>query len=248
MTGKAILVGQGAGATAGWLVTDVQPELVHAVVAVEPSGPPCGTAFDRNKAANLRVYKELIKHDPTSRPYGLTDIPISYDPPANLDIGFGLTFANSAAPLETTLARRADDKAICILQKDFPEVYGRPACVRKLFHIGKVPHAIVTAQASPHSTFDWATVEFMRQAGASVDWLNLEQMGILGNGHLMFLETNSDVVAGAVDNWIRTKTGMNNNTMCMTETLPEPTELLDTKHQLQEAKGKCSSGTAISPC
>ena len=61
----------------------------------------------------------------------------------------------------------------------------------------------MTAEASRHSTHDWATVDFLTQAGVSVQWLELEKHGIRGNGHLCFLETNSDAIAGFFSSWIR---------------------------------------------
>ena len=52
----------------GWLIADARPQLVKAVVAVEPAGPPFENAvFDTNKA----------------RAWGVTDIAITYDPPVN---------------------------------------------------------------------------------------------------------------------------------------------------------------------
>ncbi|KAI9172266.1 putative secreted lipase [Paramyrothecium foliicola] len=248
VTGRAVLVGEGAGATAAWLATDVQADLVQAVVAIEPSGPPCGTPLDKNKSADVRTYTENIRHDPNSRPYGLTDIPLSYDPPANLDYSFALTFAQSSAPLDVKVVNRSDGKGSCVVQKDLPASEGQRSAARQLLHLRKVPHAIITAPASPHSTFDWATVEFMRQAGAQVDWLKLDMLGIYGNGHLMFLETNSDVVAGTVDSWIRSKTGPGPNVaMCMPDSRPEPLALPETKQTLQELAGPSAAAAVNSP-
>lgn len=78
----------------------------------------------------------------------------------------------------------------------------QPNRVRELYHLKKVPHAVVTAHASSHTVYDWATVAFLRQAGCDVSWLKLEEHNILGNGHLMFLETNSNDVAELIASWV----------------------------------------------
>jgi pimeloyl-ACP methyl ester carboxylesterase len=64
--GPAILVSHSAGGPLGWLMADVRPELVRALVAVEPLGPP----FLENGAGGL------------SLPWGLTAAPLTFDPPA----------------------------------------------------------------------------------------------------------------------------------------------------------------------
>jgi hypothetical protein len=47
--------------------------------------------------AMVRVGKELTRKVRKERgATGLTDIPISYDPPTNFDVGFGFAFAKSA--------------------------------------------------------------------------------------------------------------------------------------------------------
>ncbi|KEY68359.1 hypothetical protein S7711_01137 [Stachybotrys chartarum IBT 7711] len=208
VTGKAILVGSGAGGNAAWLAADVEPATVAMVVALEPNGPPFGVACGNS----ARVYDGNITYSAAHRPYGLTDIPLTYDPPADAAFGFD---SSVSRPLDIAKVQCFEGAmGACILQKpltlastDVDQViaHDHQAQVRELMHLKKMPHAIFTAQASPHTTYDWATVEFLKQAGASVDWIKLEDFQIYGNGHLMHLELNSDAVAGLVNNWIRMK-------------------------------------------
>ena len=66
--GPAIVLTHSQAGSFGWLLADVRPKLVKGIVAVEPAGPPLESAvFAEGKA----------------RPWGLTDIPLTYDPPAN---------------------------------------------------------------------------------------------------------------------------------------------------------------------
>ncbi|KAI5467581.1 hypothetical protein BGZ63DRAFT_399148 [Mariannaea sp. PMI_226] len=210
--GKAFLVGEGSGGTMAWLATDVEPDLVAGVVAVEPSGPPFGTAF--SKINSPRTYTPFIEREAGSRLYGVADIPLTYDPPTHTH-RTSEHFARD--PLDVESVMRPDRQGSCFLQRVAPEpevveigpsgkslsTLEPPCKVRQLINLKIVPHAIVTAHASSHSVFDWATFAFLQQAGVSVDWLQLEAFGILGNGHLMFLETNSDEIAGVVERWIQ---------------------------------------------
>jgi pimeloyl-ACP methyl ester carboxylesterase len=65
-TGPAVVVTHSLGAPAGWLAAAARPDLVRAVVALEPPGPP-------------------FLHAPQmglSLDWGLTSAPLPYDPPA----------------------------------------------------------------------------------------------------------------------------------------------------------------------
>jgi pimeloyl-ACP methyl ester carboxylesterase len=64
--GSAIVLTHSQSGAFGWLIADARPNLVKAVVAIEPSGPP----FDNT-----------INGTGKGRAYGPTDIRISYDPP-----------------------------------------------------------------------------------------------------------------------------------------------------------------------
>ena len=66
--GPAIILTHSQSGPFGWLIADARPQLVKAVVAVEPAGPPFENAvFNTDKA----------------RAWGVTDIPMTYDPPVN---------------------------------------------------------------------------------------------------------------------------------------------------------------------
>jgi pimeloyl-ACP methyl ester carboxylesterase len=64
--GPAILMAHSAGGPMGWLVADARPDLVKALVEIEPMGPPF--------AANPDLGFSLD--------WGLSAAPITYDPPA----------------------------------------------------------------------------------------------------------------------------------------------------------------------
>jgi uncharacterized metal-binding protein len=63
---------------------------------------------------------------------------------------------------------------------------------------------VVTGQASYHAPYDWATVAYLRQAGVKKTLhLVLAEHGIYGNGHMLFLEKNSDEIALLIEKWIK---------------------------------------------
>jgi pimeloyl-ACP methyl ester carboxylesterase len=64
--GPAIVLTHSQSGPFGWLIADVRPRLVKAIVAVEPSGPP---------------FEATINGSGKARAWGPSDIAITYDPP-----------------------------------------------------------------------------------------------------------------------------------------------------------------------
>lgn len=174
-----------------------------AVIAIEPEGPPCGTAL--NTKGGFHHYTPFITYDHAIREYGLADIPLNYHPPVR---SCDMALDESQSPLDLVQFCRATEAGECVLQA---AVEGSRQ-FRQLWQLAKVPHAVVTAHASSHSVYDWATVSFMKQAGLNVKWIRLEDLNIRGNGHLMFLETNSNAIADIIRNWISKAVELNNRT------------------------------------
>lgn len=163
--GPAVVMTHSAGGPTGWLVADKRPDLVKAIVAVEPAGPP----FAENQGGSMR--------------FGLAAAPLTFDPP--LPAGEELAVQIRPAP--------SPDLLDCKVQQE-------PA--RSLPALSNIPIAVFTAEASWMAADNHGTVDFLRQAGASVDHIRLEDQGIHGNGHAMMLETNSDEIAAAILGWI----------------------------------------------
>jgi pimeloyl-ACP methyl ester carboxylesterase len=166
-----ILVSHSQGGLMPWLIADARPELTKAIVSLEPSGPP---------------FRDAVFGNGSARAFGLTDIPITYDPPVespNVD----LVQQTIAAPNSTALP--------CTIQADEPPP-------RQLVNLKNIPVLLLTSEASYHAQYDWCTARFLQQAGVNVTHLELAGVGIRGNGHLVFLERNSDEVADVVEQWV----------------------------------------------
>jgi hypothetical protein len=202
MVGPCILIGEGSGATIALLGADVAPENVVAVISIEPAGPPFGQAFI--KRGDGRHYPGRISHNENVRAYGLSDIPLTYDPAPNFEApGYS---SNSTRPIDIQWCRQQGGTGGCFLQRPLPTYQAADLNssrrYRQLCQLTKTKHAVITSEASSHSTFDWATVQYMRQAGLSVHWIQLQEHAIHGNGHLCFLEKNSNAIAALILRWI----------------------------------------------
>lgn len=163
--GPAILLTHSAGGPMGWMVADARPDLVKAIVAVEPVGPP----FSERAGGHLA--------------WGITGARLTFEPPAQ-----------QASHLATEERAPVKPGTIpCMIQSE-------PA--RQLPNFKSIPIVVVTAEASWMALDNHGTVDFLRQAGATVDHLRLEEQGVHGNGHAMMLETNSDEVAAVIEGWI----------------------------------------------
>lgn len=166
-----ILLAHSQGGMMPWLIADVRPQLVRAIVALEPKGPP---------------FQEAVFSNMSTRKYGLTDIPLTYDPQV-VDPVIDL--------VKTVILSNSPNASTCILQADSPPP-------RQLISLKEIPVLVLTAEASYHSMYDWCFVKYLQQAGVKTDHLDLGKIGIHGNGHLVFMEKNSDQVAAEVRRWI----------------------------------------------
>jgi pimeloyl-ACP methyl ester carboxylesterase len=90
--GPAVLIAHSQGGLVPWVVADVVPELVKAIISIEPTGPP---------------FIEAVFSTTRTRAWGLTDLPLTYSP----------TPTNSTAPLQTQIVTsNVTGAENCILQ------------------------------------------------------------------------------------------------------------------------------------
>jgi pimeloyl-ACP methyl ester carboxylesterase len=176
--GPAILLTHSQSGAFGWPVADARPDLVKAIVAVEPNGPPFygvdnigAPDWFRDAAAIVNVW-------------GITAVPLTYAPAAAK--AADLAIEREAKPDAPDLVR-------CWLQKP-------PA--RRLPNLATFPILVVTSEASYHAAYDHCTVKYLRQAGVQPTWIKLADAGIHGNGHMMMLEKNNMDIADVMSRWL----------------------------------------------
>jgi len=157
----------------GWTLGDANPSKVKGIIALEPTGPPFVDA----------VFSSLSLANST-RPYGITVSPITYNPP--LDSPFDLK--------PVVVSSNPAGNYTCYKQAE-------PA--RKLANLSKIPILMVTSESSYHAVYDGCTAEYLAQAGVKVEHIRLENVGIYGNGHMMFMEKNGlQIAEHVVENWL----------------------------------------------
>ncbi|KAF8887272.1 Alpha/beta hydrolase family-domain-containing protein [Gymnopilus junonius] len=166
--GPVILLTHSQSGQYGWPLADARPELVKAIITIEPMGPP--------------FIEAVFAPSLAARPYGLSEIPLSFYPPIQ-----------SASDLQPVV-RSSDAYLTCIQQV---------APARKLINVSKVPVLVITSESGYHSVYDACSVEFLRSAGVTVGFIYLPDVGVHGNGHLMFMEKNSlDIADKVVHKWL----------------------------------------------
>ena len=170
-----ILFTHSQGGGIGFDVTEARPNLVKAMVTVEPGGPQFGNVDTAKVTSGPR--------NPNS--WGLTNNRFEYDPPAN-----------TPADLNVTLEEKSErpDEARCWLQVE-------PA--RKLARWKNIRVLDISANGTYHRVYDPCIPKFLNQAGVKTDFVRLEEVGIRGNSHMMMLEKNSDDVIKFIVSWLQ---------------------------------------------
>jgi len=119
-----------------------------------------------------------------ARPWGLAETPLAYTPPISSPNELKRVVIESNPALNYTCFNQAE-----------------PA--RKLTNLSKIPVLVVTSESGYHTVYDTCTVKYLQQAGVSVDHIKLNEVGIHGNGHMMFMEKNNLQIADqVVESWI----------------------------------------------
>ncbi|KAJ7638451.1 alpha/beta-hydrolase [Roridomyces roridus] len=168
--GPVIVVTHSQAGEFGWVLGDARPKQVKAIVALEPFGPPFVNA--------------IFPPFTPQRIYGLTDIPIAYDPPITQASDIARVVVSENPGLNYTCFQQA-----------------HPA--RKLINLVHIPVLVVTSEASYHAVYDNCSVNYLRAAGVSVDHIPLSDAGIHGNGHMFFMEKNNlQIAEQVIQPWI----------------------------------------------
>jgi pimeloyl-ACP methyl ester carboxylesterase len=176
--GPAILLTHSQSGAMGWPIADKRPNLVKAIVAVEPSGPP---VHDVDFKGAPDWFSDVAK----TKMSGLSEVPLAYDPP--LKDGEQLAFVRQ-------------DKAD---KPDLVRCWSQAEPARKLANLKDIPILIISSEASYHASYDHCTAAYLTQAGVTNTFIHLAERGIHGNGHMMMLEKNSDAIAGVIESWLQ---------------------------------------------
>jgi pimeloyl-ACP methyl ester carboxylesterase len=175
--GPAIVVTHSQSGTFGFLMADARPDLVKGVVTIEGGGTPYTYPVIGPPA--------YFGNPVPSATWGLTSVPLTYSPevtdPAQL------SFVQEATPDPGKLIR-------CWLQA---------APAKELPNLQKMPHLLIVAEASSAANTNHCVSKYLTQAGVENTWVNLGDVGIHGNGHMMMWEKNNLEIAQFIGSWLK---------------------------------------------
>jgi pimeloyl-ACP methyl ester carboxylesterase len=116
--------------------------------------------------------------------WGPTNFPLHYDPPIK-----------EASELQPVRQEKADgpDLDRCWLQK---------APAHKLINLENIPVLDVSGEASYHRPYAHCIAKWLDQASVRTQYVNLEDVGLPGNGHQMMSEKNSADIAKYFMSWL----------------------------------------------
>jgi len=175
--GPAIIMVHSQSGTFGWPIADARPNLVKAILAVEPSGPPV-------RDAEFKGAPDYFVDGPPTKPWGLAAVRLTYD---------GVSEASQLSFVQQEKAD-APDLVKCWRQRE-------PA--KQLTNLKSIPVLIVTSEASYHAPYDHCTSQYLTQAGVKHNFIRLADRGIRGNGHMMMLEKNNQEIAALMAGWLK---------------------------------------------
>jgi hypothetical protein len=118
------------------------------------------------------------------RLWGVTNLPIHYEPPVK-----------EASELKTVREEKADgpDLIPCWIQQ---------APAHKLVNLEGIPVLEVSGEASYHRPYSHCVAKWLNQAGVKTTFVNLEDVGLPGNGHQMMSEKNSAGISKFFMSWL----------------------------------------------
>ena len=169
--GQPVILMLNSGIAApGWVVADSRAKLVKGIIAAEPVAPPIENA-ERGAAGPGRLW-------------GLTNLPIRYDPPIK-----------EPADLRPVRQEKADgpDLLPCWIQQE-------PA--HQLVNLQYIPVLAVSGEASYHRPYSHCVAKWLNQAGVKAKFVRLEDVGLPGNGHQFMSEKNSAGIAKFFMSWL----------------------------------------------
>ena len=173
-----ILLTHSQGGRFGWNIADQRPDLVKAIVTSEPAAPPI-------RGVNTT---EVAYRDTGGLPWGVSNLPISYEPRISDPSEFNLELQAQA---------EGPDLVPCYRQQE-------PA--KQLVNLVDIPVLFLNGEGSYHRIYDHCLANWLNQAGVETEYVRMEEVGLDGNGHMMMLELNSSEIADFIGDWLEINT------------------------------------------
>jgi pimeloyl-ACP methyl ester carboxylesterase len=175
--GPAILLTHSQGGQLGWQIADARPKLIKGILALEPSAGPY----------YVPPLPASITPATLGPAYGITSSPIAYSPAIT-----------SPAQL-TRVPQTAPDTP------DLQPCWQQAEPARTLVNLQGFPVLVLVSQASAFAQTEHCMSRYLAQAGVRNNFVRLEDVGIMGNGHMMMLEKNNLAIADYLIGYLRGK-------------------------------------------
>ncbi len=170
-----ILLTHSQGGGIGFNVADERPNLIAGMVAIEPGGPQIGIVGYRQGGVHARQSEFLGPH---------------------ADAHEVRSAVRQSRPISRFIWSRPNGPAT----RSAATCRTQP--VHKLVGYQNMRILSISAEGTYHRVFDVCIPKWLNQAGAKDDFVRLEDVGIHGNMHEMFLDRNSDQVIKFIDGWL----------------------------------------------
>jgi pimeloyl-ACP methyl ester carboxylesterase len=199
-----VLVTHSMSGAYGWRLVEMLGPRIAALVAVAP-GPPGNIQSEPKVIARTNEHVEVQALSLTWR------VPLAQPLTANDQlVNQKLVGTSTRFPRDRLDAYRATLQPLAPrLLFERQNIDGSQLRVRDTAGFGGKPILIVTGtdDVDHPRDIDGRIAEWLTGLGARVDYRYLADSGIVGNGHMMMLEDNSDEIAALIDDWIGSRVG-----------------------------------------
>jgi pimeloyl-ACP methyl ester carboxylesterase len=180
---------------------EIQTNMQNAVAALlDKIGPALvithsqsGTMGFAIADARPDLVKALVTMEGGARPTAATG---NLWPPANIPLTYSPAVTDPLTQLRF-VEQPADPTGLllsCWLQVE-------PA--KQLVNLAKMPHLVLVSEAGSSQRTNHCVAKYLTQAGVQNDYVNLKEVGIHGNAHMIMVEKNALQTAAFVASWLQ---------------------------------------------
>lgn len=195
----AILLTHSMSGAYGWRLVETHGGRIARVVAIAP-GPPgniqaepqvVAETDDEIEVQALALRHRLSKRLPHRAPMSFVEKKIVGDGGRFPRAGVATMAAAMGTIAPRLIYERLNIRGAQLKVQRFENFRGKPILVMTGTHDIDHPR-----------TLDEGTAAWLKTQGAAAEFVYLGDLGIVGNGHMMMMEDNSDALAGLVIDWL----------------------------------------------
>jgi pimeloyl-ACP methyl ester carboxylesterase len=198
----AILLTHSMSGAFGWRLVETHGTHIARIVAIAP-GPPGNIQAqpeivaendDEIEVQALALRHRLSKRLPYRAPMSFVERKIVGDGGRFPRAGVAPMAAAMGTIAPRLIYERLNIRGAQLKVRRFENFRGKPILIMTGSHDIDHPRAL-----------DAATAEWLAKQGAAAEFVYLADLGIVGNGHMMMMEDNSDALAALVVDWLENR-------------------------------------------